>query len=97
MRPGGSKRPVPTIAAPVSPTATTMRTHTHRPKQRRGWTPQALADALRSGGYPGSRATLQRACQRGDIPHVTTDGGHRRICPAWVAETFPGLALPEAA
>lgn len=65
-----------------------MQARTQRDPQRRGWTPQALADALRARGLPGSRATLQREARAGRIPHERTAGGHVRFCPAWVERTF---------
>lgn len=69
-----------------------MNARTQRSPQRRGWTPQVLANALRAQGHTLSRATLQREARAGRIPHERTTGGHVRICAAWVAETFPGLS-----
>ncbi len=63
-----------------------------RVRQNRGWTPARLAEALRGSGLPGSCATLKRACAAGEIPHTRSDGGHIRIEPQWVADTFPTLA-----
>lgn len=67
------------------------RTAVARARQDRGWTPQALADALRDAGLPGSAATFKRSCAAGEIPHTRTEGGHIRIDPAWVRETYPSL------
>jgi ribosome-binding protein aMBF1 (putative translation factor) len=67
------------------------RTAVARARQDRGWTPQALADALRDAGLPGSSATIKRACAAGEIQHTRTAGGHVRIDPAWVRETYPSL------
>lgn len=63
-----------------------------RARQDRGWTPQALASALRAAGLPGSSATIKRACAAGQVEHARTAGGHIRIDPAWVAATYPSLA-----
>lgn len=69
----------------------------HTP-QRRGWTPQTLADALQRRGLPGSSATIKRACADGEIPHTRTAGGHIRLDAAWVARMYPALSqLPVAA
>lgn len=64
-----------------------------RVRQDRGWTPQALADALRNAGLPGSKWTIQRACKAGEIPHTRTAGGHLRVDPEWVRETYPSLVV----
>jgi hypothetical protein len=57
----------------------------------RGWTPRALAEALRHIGVNASHQTLWRACRRGEIPHTATAGGHVRIDPGYVARTWPAL------
>lgn len=60
-------------------------------RQERGWTPERLAEALRSAHVAVSARTVRRGCASGSIPCVTTAGGHRRIDPAWVAQMFPTL------
>jgi hypothetical protein len=66
-------------------------TTARRSRQDRGWTPQALALGLARAGLPGSKSTILRSCNAGEIPHRKTAGGHIRIDPAWVAETFPSI------
>lgn len=61
-------------------------------RQRRGWTPARLAEALRAAGLGGSKNTLLRAAGRGEIPHERTVGGHVRFDALWVFETY-GLTL----
>lgn len=62
-----------------------------RERQDRGWTPQALAEALRNAGLPGSKSTIRRAILDGEIPHTRTLGGHVRIDATWVREMYPSL------
>lgn len=64
-----------------------------RARQDRGWTPQALADALQNAGLPGSKSTLRRSILDGEIPHTRTAGGHVRIDLEWVRETYPSLVV----
>jgi len=42
-----------------------------------------------------SRWTINRECAKGTIPCLTTPGGHRRIDPEWVAQTYPALRIEE--
>lgn len=57
--------------------------------QRRGWTPQTLAQALVRAGLSSSKSAILRACEDGQIPHTRTPGGHIRISARWVAQMFP--------
>ena len=65
--------------------------------QGRGWTPASLSVALREAGFTLCDRTIRRAALRGEIPHDRTPGGHIRIDPAWVTNTFPQLAPAVAA